>query len=99
MSQAVEILVTDADDTTPSLIQVRGDKQLQALRVLVSDWGHVKYDFPDANTIYIGAHKDQGAATDDSNWRVWKITLSAGNPTDKERIIGAWDSRATLDWA
>jgi hypothetical protein len=62
------------------------------------------YDFPDANTIYIGdaiINSSSAAAV----WRIKKFTLVGGNPTAKEWAGGAdafdqiWNNRAGLSYS
>ncbi len=59
-----------------------------------------RFEYSDGDMIYKGGHETLGAATSDSNWRVWKYTWDVdSNPTLIEGpIIGAWDDRASLGW-
>lgn len=59
-------------------------------------WADVRFDADDAAPIYTGMHVDSGAATSDTDWKIYKFTYSGANVTRIQLNYGSWDSRATL---
>ena len=63
------------------------------------------YKYPDALYEYTagvidykGEHTSHNPGTDDENWVVYKFTWDGDDLVRKEKLVGAWDDRATLDW-
>jgi hypothetical protein len=49
---------------------------------------------------YKGVHGTHKAATSNASWLIWKYTWTGSDLTRIEGPLeGAWDNRATLDWA
>lgn len=52
----------------------------------------------DGNPVYVGLN-EMSVATAAASWLVLRFTYdSSGRATDKQVLVGAWDSRATLLW-
>ena len=64
---------------------------------LMYSYALYEFDVGD-NLIYRGYHYTHGAATSDANWHIWKYSYTDGNLTSVERLVGAWDNRASLAW-
>ena len=70
----------------------------QAVQIkLLSHDCRIEYD-GSGNLIYLGKNLTHDAATSNALWEIWKFTYSSGNLVRWERLTGAWDNRATLDW-
>ena len=58
------------------------------------------FDYTSGNLDYKGINESHKAATSATNWLIWKYTWSDSNNTRIEGPLeGAWDNRASLDWA
>jgi len=55
----------------------------------------------DGNVEYIGRTINHKEPTTAETWEIWKLTYDVnGNLTRMEGpLLGAWDNRASLDWA
>lgn len=61
-------------------------------------WKEKRYEYDvDDNPIYIGYHTTINAATNNTNWYVFKYTWNGGNSTRIQGpSVGSWDNRAGL---
>lgn len=57
-----------------------------------------RFDFTSGDLDYIGKHGVHKASESDKNWVIWKYSWSSGLPTRIEKLIGAWNNRASLAW-
>ena len=64
-------------------------------------WKDVRHDYGvGGDLVYRGVHYEHKKATSDPFWEIWKYTWGADGITRIEGPLrGAWDDRATLDWA
>ncbi len=59
-------------------------------------YGDVRFDASDALPDYVGMHLTNGAATTNSEWKIYKFTYSGSDATRIQLAYGAWDSRTGL---
>ena len=59
-------------------------------------YADIRFDPSDDAPTYIGLHTENGVATSDTNWKIYKFTYSGSNITRIQFAYGAWDDRATL---
>ena len=61
-------------------------------------WRDVRIKLDSGNPTYKGVHHLHNAATSDSNWEIWKFTMTATDIRIEGPLPGAWDDRAELSW-
>jgi hypothetical protein len=77
-----------------------GILQRDALIGVGAYWRQKKFDYTGSDLIYLGCNATSGEGTDVGTWVVWKFSYTGTDVTTIEGpLTGAWDDRATLDWA
>ena len=77
-------------------IWVDGD----ANALVVTDHKHpdVLFEYTGGVLDYKGVHTSHDPGTDDEGWTIYKFTWDGNDLVRLEKLTGAWDNRATLDW-
>lgn len=81
-------------------IVVGGIRDRETIVSLGGYWHDVRMDYIADQLIYRGAHYLHNRPTSDGEWEIWKYTWDGTGVSRIEGPLkGAWDNRATLDWA
>ena len=81
-------------------VELAGIRDRMTIAVLGGYWRDQRFEYSSSNIVYKGVHELHNAATTDTGWQVWKYTWTGDDLTRVEGpLSGAWDSRASLDWA
>lgn len=77
-----------------------GIKDRETIAVLGAYFRHRKLEYSSGNLVYYGVNFVHKVSTASEDWEIIKYVYSDGNLTDIEGPLkGAWDDRASLDWA
>jgi hypothetical protein len=86
--------------TELDIVEVGGIRDRGTIVDLGAYWHDIRFEFVGKELIYRGTHYNHNTATSDDEWEIWKYTWDGGDPVRIEGPLrGAWDDRATLDWA
>ena len=82
------------------IIKVGGVGDRTSIIGLNAYWRDQQFEYTDSLLTYRGVHYDHNKGDADENWEIWKYTYSSALLVRIEGpLSGAWDDRATLDWA